>query len=157
MVTLLVTGSYSGSNVMEIIKPNGEVKTCPQSSNYPLDVGFAAGGYSNNASSVTICGGWDRSRRSECYTLEKSRWKPAGILENARYDHGASYITTGLWMTGGYNGQQILASTELLLPDGKVTSGPNLPERRSFHCQVSYQDYTFIIGKCVFGQYQFNG
>jgi len=146
MVTLLVTGSNSGNDRIEIIKPNGDVKTCPQSSNYPLKVRDAAGGYSNNEGSVSICGGLDGSYRSECYTLEKSKWEPAGNLKNARNSHGASYITTGLWMTGGWNGLQRLASTELLLPDGKVTSGPNLPEARSGHCQVSYQDTTFIIG-----------
>ena len=156
MVTLLVTGAHSGNDRIEIIKPNGDVKTCPQSSNYPLEVRLAAGGYSNNEGSLSICGGWDGSRRSECYTLESSKWEHAGSLVNARSHHGASHITTGLWITGGWNGQR-LASTELLLPDGKVTSGPNLPEARSSHCQVTYQDSTFIMGKCVFGQYQFNG
>ena len=128
-----------------------------KSSNYPFDVWDAAGGYSNSASSVTICGGSDGSlERSECYTLENGKWALAGSLDNARKKHGASYITTGLWMTGGFN-DLWLASTELLLPDGKVTSGPNLPEARYGHCQRLHQDSTFIIGKCVFGQYQFNG
>ena len=82
MVTLLVTGMYSGSEVMEIIKSNGDVKTCPQSSNYPLEaleVRGAAGGYSNNAHSVSICGGiyGASSARSECYTLENGKWAPA--------------------------------------------------------------------------------
>ena len=158
MVTLVVTGRYSGSDRIEIIKPNGAVKICPQSSNYPLKVWVAAGGYSNNEGSLSICGGTDGSKnRAECYTLENSKWEAAGSLVNARSRHRASHITTGIWMTGGHNGGQNLASTELLLPDGKVTSGPNLPEARDRHCQLSYQDSTFIIGKCVFGQYQFNG
>ena len=67
MVTLLVTGyPRIGNDRIEIIKSNGDVKTCPQSSNYPLDVGSAAGGYSNNARSVSICGGYgDSLRRSK--------------------------------------------------------------------------------------------
>ena len=86
--------------------------------------------------------------RSECYTLEDGIWTTAGNLDNARSGHGASFIPNGLWLTDGRDGP-ILASTELLLPDGKVTSGPNLPEAREYHCQVSHQDSTFIIGKCV--------
>ena len=112
MVTLLITGYYSGNDRIEIIKPTGDVKTCPQSSNYPLEVSSAAGGYSNNARSVSICGGYDYSRRSECYTLEDGKWAPAGNLDNAKSSLGASYITTGLWITGGYNNGQKLASTE---------------------------------------------
>ena len=77
-------------------------------------------------------------------------------LQQARYDHGASTVGNILWITGGYNNGR-LASTEVMDPDGTVTYGPNLPEARSYHCQVTYQDSTFIIGKCVFGQYQFNG
>ena len=158
MVTLLVTGYDSGNDRIEIIKSNGDVETCPQSFNYPLDVHNAAGGYSNNEGSLSICGGYDGSYRSECYKLENNKWEAAGNLIQASYGNGgASHITTGLWITGGYSNGQRFASTELLLPDGKVTSGPNLPEARNAHCQVSYQDSTFIIGKCVFGQYQFNG
>ena len=97
MVTLLVTGTGSGSEVIEIIKPNGEVKTCPQSNNYPRNVYGTAGGYSNNAKSVTICGGYDGSSyRTECYSLEEAKWKDAGTMATARYHHGASYITTGM-------------------------------------------------------------
>ena len=85
MVTLLVTGSSSDNDRIEIIKSNGDVRTCPQSSNYPLEVSSAAGGYSINARSVTICGGYGvSSRRSDCYTLEDGKWELAGNLVNAR-------------------------------------------------------------------------
>jgi len=39
-----------------------------------------------------------------------------------------------------------LASTEIIHSDGKITPGPDLPEARSSHCQLSYEQSTFIIG-----------
>ena len=38
-------------------------------------------------------------------------------------------------------------STEFIHPDGSVSPGPSLPDARYGHCQVSYEDTTFIIGK----------
>ena len=59
-------------------------------------------------------------------------------------------VIWGPFMTGGYtheNGGKYLRSTEIIHPDGKVTPGPNLPGSRQSHCQTSYEQTTFIIGK----------
>ena len=156
MVTVLVTGYPRDSGKrMEIIMANGDVKTCPHSSDYPIEVDDAAGSYANNG--LQLCGGWDgSSSRDKCYKWQNGTWTETQTLKQARHLHGASTIGNILWITGGYNNGR-LASTELVGEDGTVTSGPNLPEARDSHCQVTYQHSTFIIGKCVFSQYQFNG
>ena len=85
-----------------------------------------------------------------CYSLDNGQWK-ANInnLKTGRSRHAASNIGNNIMFSGGYNGSQRLSSTEIMHHDGKITSGPNLPQGRSGHCQVSYGHTTFIIGKCI--------
>ena len=70
------------------------------------------------------------------------------LLQTARNAHGASNIGDVIWITGGVN-NAILASTEIIYSDGKVTPGPDLPEARYGHCQITYEQTTFIIGRYI--------
>ena len=45
------------------------------------------------------------------------------------------------------NAKTILASTEFIHENKSVTQGPDLPEARSDHCQMSYQYITIITGE----------
>ena len=45
------------------------------------------------------------------------------------------------------NAKTILASTEFIHENKRVTQGPDLPEARSDHCQMSYQYITIITGE----------
>ena len=49
--------------------------------------------------------------------------------------------------TGGFNSGGRLETTEILKNDGTIIPGPNLPNKRAYHCQVAYEDSIFIIGK----------
>ena len=82
--------------------------------------------------------------------MDNGQWK-ANInnLKTGRSRHAASNIGNNIMFSGGYNGSQRLSSTEIMHHDGKITSGPNLPQGRSGHCQVSYGHTTLIIGKCI--------
>ena len=55
-------------------------------------------------------------------------------------------IPNGLWVTGGYNGDKILDSTEIVLSNGTILNGPPLPEPRYAHCLLQYKNTTFLIG-----------
>ena len=139
---------------MEIIKDNGDTKTCPQSLDFPLEVEDASGGVLDDGK-ITICGGLDASftPRSECHTLTNGVWQPRTEgLNIARRDHGSSIIFNNntLWMTGGYGNGERLSSTELIHPDGRVTPGPNLPEVRHFHCQMSFEEKILITGNLLY-------
>ena len=81
--------------------------------------------------------------------MDNGQWK-ANInnLKTKRTWHAASNIGNNILFSGGHNGQ-FLSSTEIMHHDGKITSGPNLPQGRDSHCQVSYGHTTFIIGKCI--------
>ena len=53
---MLVTGSNSGNEKIEIVKENGDTTDCPQMTNYPLDVNYAAGASFPDKTTV-VCGG----------------------------------------------------------------------------------------------------
>ena len=149
MVTLLVTGFGSGSERIEIVKENFKTEVCNNMPVYPLDVSRASGSTWKNGK-FSICGGYDNSRKSDCYTMDKGEWQPTkDNLITARKSHGSSKIGNAILITGGWNGLK-LASTEIMHPDGKITPGPDLPQGRYGHCQVSYEETTFILGKLIF-------
>ena len=154
MVTMLVTGSGSGNEQIEIVKENGDTIDCPQMTNYPLGVEKAAGASFSDKTTV-VCGGSlrDNESRDDCYKLTNSKWESFGKLQTARFDHAATRIGgDSIWFTGGHvgkSGRFRLPTTEILNLDGTITSGPNLPQGREGHCQVSYGQTTFIIGTVV--------
>lgn len=97
---------------------------------------------------LTICGGYSGNYISKCYSLENGEWT-LNKLKTGRGQHGASNIGNKIFITGGWTNGQILASTEIIHPDGKITQGPNLPQARGYHCQISHEQNTFIIGKNI--------
>ena len=151
MVTLLVTG---GSGRIEIIRENHKTEVCNNMPWYPNGGVSRAAGSTWNDGRLSICGGtvYQTTSMNNCYSLENGQWKEnKNNLKMGRHRHAASNIGTNIWFSGGYNGQNNwrLSSTEIMHQDGKITSGPNLPEARSIHCQISYEDTTFVIGKCI--------
>ena len=152
MVTLLVTGGI-GSERIEIIKDNFETEVCNNIPVFPLDVYDASGSTWKNGK-FSICGGWDKGYKSDCYTMDNGEWQQTkDNLLTARYGHGSSNIGNAILITGGFGSDfQRLASTEIMYPDGKITPGPELPQARESHCQVSFEESTFILGKFVFLQ-----
>ena len=151
MVTLLITGfPKSGRGRIEIIKENFDTEVCTNIPEYSLQVDNAAGSYWKDGK-LLICGGNEGIKmKSECYIFKNGEWlSNIENLQTSRSLHGISNHEDFLWITGGKNGTQRLASTEIIYPDGKVTSGPNLPEARDGHCQLSYGQTIFILGKCT--------
>ena len=154
MVTLLVTRfPASGSGRIEIIKENFKTEVCNQMQDYPLEVYVAAGTHWKDGK-LSICGGYTGSDTNECYTLDNGEWKPTSQnLQIERYSHAASNIGNNIWITGGHDGHegsQILSSSEIMHPDGKITPGPELPQGIYGHCQISHGQITLIIGKYIF-------
>ena len=149
MVTMLVTGSNSGNEKIEIVKENGDTTVCPQMTNYPLDV-YAAAGASFPDKTTVVCGGQDEYVfRADCYKLKNSQWESFGQLQTARVSHGATRIGDSIWFTGGTNYDGRLATTQILNFDGTITTGPNLPEARNRHCQTSFGNTILITGKLL--------
>jgi len=108
MVQLLVTGlPYTGR--MEIIQENDEVRTCSTSTNFPLDVSYAAGSYMVDSQKIIICVGYDEDNsRSECYQFVNGEWQQMNNgLTTGRMQHASSPTSSHqIWMTGGHDGSQ---------------------------------------------------
>ena len=154
MVTVLVTGWHSGSGSgrgrIEIIKENHKTEVCNNMPGYPIEVYGAAGSLWKHGK-LFICGGYDGSSiLNNCYILDNGQWK-ANInnLITERNVFAGSNIGNYIWFTGGFNINQYLSSTAIMHHEGWITSGPNLPQARIQHCQVSYGHTTYIIGKCI--------
>ena len=142
---------------IETIKENGDATVCPQMINYPLNVYDAAGASFPDKTTV-VCGGYGNGGsgngyKSECYRLKNSLWESFGQLQTARSGHAATTIGDSIWFTGGDKlhipgeGYSELATTEILRNDGTIISGPDLPEPRDGHCQVTFGNTILIIGK----------
>ena len=72
---------------------------------------------------------------------------PAVVRNKSLKDLSSNF---GKYTHLGYNsGPSILASTEIIYSNGKITPGPHLAEGRYGHCQISYEQITFIIGKYI--------
>ena len=159
---------------IETIKLNLETEeyqtnVCPQN-RFPDRVDYAAGSLWKNGQ-FSICGGRsikEISPKAECrcWLFKNGGWRGRGCLGRferdkfGRTSHGASNTGTSIWVTGGnrgkdndyaryYSNSGRYRSTEIINPDGKITEGPDLPERRSGHCQISYRHNTYVIGECT--------
>ena len=136
---------------IEIIKENFKTEVCSQMQDYPIEVVAAAGSHWKDGK-LSICGGRESfpSIKSDCYTLDNGEWKPTSQnLQLGRDDHGASNVENNIWFTGGIGNFVMLSSTEIMHPDGKITPGPDLPQGKWGHCQISHGQTTFIIGKRI--------
>ena len=148
---MLVTGyPREKGKQIEIIKGNFKTKVCDQMSEYPLEVSGASGG-NGIEGKLFICGGLDSTfkRHSDCYFLKDGEWIESESLQTVRISHAASNVGEKIWITGGIGSSGTLASTEIIEKDGKVISGPKLPEGRFGHCQVTHEKTTFIIGMYI--------
>ena len=160
-MTVLVTGLNDDINdeqiQIETIKENEDATVCPQIINYPLNV-YDAAGASFPDKTIVVCGGYGNGGsgngyKSECYRLKNSLWESFGQLQTARSGHAATTIGDSIWFTGGDKlhvvgeGNSELATTEILRNDGTIISGPDLPEPRDGHCQVTFGNTILIIGK----------
>ena len=55
-------------------------------------------------------------------------------------------IPNGLWVTGGYDGDKRLNSTEFVYFNGTSSTGPPLPEPRYGHCLLQHKKTLLLIG-----------
>ena len=86
---------------------NGETKTCPHNSDFPLEVVYAEGSNWEDGTLV-VCGGYKGGyiSTSQCYTLKNGKWQlnNGNNLQTARNSHGASVTANAIWFTGGDDG-----------------------------------------------------
>ena len=124
---------------------------CSALMEYPLYLTDAVGSVMDG--SPLICSGYGRSKssgsyeyQSACYKYQKDaqEWLLHGSLNTGRSYAASAKIGNDLWVTGGYNGDD-LKSSEYVKPDGSVIDGPDLPEAMSGHCMVTLHNGSVAI------------
>ena len=92
-----------------------------------------------------ICGGYNDIDK-QIHSIAKDQSKCLGQL-SVRRNHAASVVLSNntLWVTGGYDRQAKLKTTELVTKDGKTSQGPKLPLPLSSHSIVPLNSGAFIL------------
>merc|ERR1711997_799997 len=102
-----------------------------------------------------LCGGiggeravrYDKS--ANCYILRDGVWNQYTKLNEKRQTAASSVVTKNgkeaLFVTGGYDGDKYLKTTEFVFSDGTVIPGPELPEARNGHCMAQLDENRHII------------
>ena len=91
-----------------------------------------------------VCGG--NSYTEECYILTQKKSNFLTKLSTIR--NGAAIVqvnSSRLWISGGFNGMNIVASSEFLQEDG-TKPGPELPKALQRHIMVNLNNLTMVIG-----------
>ena len=141
----------------EVIDLSGDDLICNDLPEYPIDLGVSgAFGGLTGGNYPLICGGYSFNPENQnlttmvsiCYNLQE----PSSTLEmtSPRAFSSAAVVNNGnsLWITGGYNYGGITSSTVYVTPqEGKVETGPDLPEGLYGHCVLDLDDkMAMVIG-----------
>jgi hypothetical protein len=132
----------NNQKTVQVVDVDGSA-TCSDLAPYPLDPTFGGGGLLENT--PVLCG--SGTSTTECYSYNKASttWQLLGNLVTGRSLFGAAIFKGALWVTGGYDGNNVIDSTEIIALDGTLTSGTNLPFARYGHSMVVINDNEFMI------------
>jgi len=131
-------GDWNPFNDAQVVIPN-ESNSC---SLPPVPKAFSQGTGGVVDNSIILCGGNNGEERfSTCHIFdnESKSWKTTNM--NSRRNGPASAPLNGaLWVSGGYDGNRDLLTSEIIYPNGTVTPGPLLPSKMSFHSVVTLKE-----------------
>ena len=126
------------------IKGGNKCKNWPD---FPIAVQRPIGGLIGNT--VLICGGHteDSHDVEACYSLTSQKATLVTHLSVARFNAASIVLSnTILWVTGGSNGNNVLASTEFVSIDGSIP-GPDLIIAVAKHAVVAINStFSMVIG-----------
>ena len=121
---LITTGLGGGGDVTksEIIDFSEVGKyQCSNWIDYPIDVEGATGGLLGTH--AVLCGG-GYPATDECYKITSKETIKFGQMNTKRVSAASVTINSNtLWVTGGYDGNNILSSTEFVYLNGAIQAG----------------------------------
>ena len=136
---------YNGTQIVNL---SNQTRSCNNLAEYPIAVFSATGAFVS--SHLIICGGKSArtSRHSECYHHSKASnsWNFLTNMTTIRTDSASVPVNDKLWILGGYNSVNILATTEYVSLIGDASQpGPDLPSPRAGHCVVKLSNGQVIL------------
>ena len=124
---------------------------CNNWPDFPIGVEAATGGLIGDT--VIICGGKDSgSSVDECYSLTSEKATLVTHMSvGRRFAASIVFNDNTLWVTGGYNYDGILATTEYVTVTGTML-GPDLPMALESHAMVAINSTcSMVIGGTSYG------
>ena len=119
---------------------------CPNLSPYPYGLRLSTG---HVVDTVPIIAGGYSSGSYWSYVHKHDRqtnsWISLGNMAKPRNQFTSVPLNRALWVLGGYTGNGMEKSTELIFPNGTIVGGPDLPAPRARHCAVTLKDGKIII------------
>merc|ERR1711935_74872 len=157
-VVMLTTGfggisKRKNGKVATFLNPNTGANIVCNTGDFPDGIQEATGNLIDGM--PLLCGGigGERSERynksSNCYILRDGTWSQFTNMTEKRQTPSSAVVTKdgkeALFVTGGYDNDNHLKTTEFVFSDGKVLPGPDLPEGRTGHCTAQLDENRYII------------
>ena len=147
-VILVVGGRDDRRNYQNDSQLSSLTRSCSNLQNYPIAMRHATGAIVSGH--PIICGGKSTgtSCHSECYHHSKvsNSWNFLTNMTTIRTASASVPVNDKLWILGGYNSVNILATTEYVSLIGDASQpGPDLPSPRAGHCVVKLSNGQVIL------------
>lgn len=146
---MVATGlPLSASVLTEVIDLADESTTCEALPEYPIHEYGASGGLVNDSLPL-ICGGNAHPNYvGNCYIPGYGSKDSLVTLLTPRAGSAAITMESHMWITGGWDGSNVLMSTEIVdvvSSPAFVVQGPELPMAMSGHCIVKVNGTTVLF------------
>ena len=143
MTTGRLTDKGQHTEVIDLANPDSKCDPLPD---YPIQIFGATGGLLQDSSPI-VCGGFDGSdlgRISQCYIIDGNETLQTIDLNVYRWNSASVLLDKNtLWITGGYEFESVLYSTEYVkLDQSTAIAGPNLV---IFYFYVYYYFLLFLF------------
>jgi hypothetical protein len=140
---LVTTGeSWSTSVKSEVIDLEDASNICQDLEDYPIGVDGAVGGLLNQGDPLVCGGGFPAT--NVCHVVNQPG-QSSEMLEERYYSASLTLNSSHLWITGGYNGNGYLQTSEFVSIGQPSVQGPDLPYAVYGHCLVGVNSSTALL------------
>jgi hypothetical protein len=139
---LVTTGHPTSTSVKsEVIDLEDASNICQNLEDYPIGVQGAVGGLLNQGDPL-VCGGWPYT--NVCHVVNQPG-QSSEMLEEREHSASLTLNSSHLWVTGGYNGNVLLQTSEFVSIGQPSVQGPDLPYAVIYHCLVGVNSSTALL------------
>ena len=142
----MITTGYPGSSATktEIIDIASGGVTCSDLADFPVELDSAVGG--NLKGTPVVCGGYSSTSSDKCYKFTTTGgWQEFASMKDKRDVAAGIVYKKKLHVFGGYDGSQVLQSSEIISEDGGVIDGPDLPTAVMRHAITAINSTVSIL------------
>jgi hypothetical protein len=147
---LVTTGEPRSTSVKsEVIDLEDASNICQNLEDYPIGVYGSVGGFLNQGDPL-VCGGYPAT--NVCHVVNEPG-QSSEMLEERYRSASLTLNSSHLWITGGYNGNDFLQTSEFVSIGQPSVQGPDLPYAVYRHCLVEVNSSTALLCGGYNGQF----